>query len=495
MSGDHDASPAGFRRASDLRAGETTQQRRRASDTGSARESTERLIPLMSAALVVVLVAVSGLAVGSALYTHRSAERISHSGDLVQAYLTLHRAVAVQDLIEHAYDDDPRPALRSRFDRMTPLIFGALAELRRHGEDPDRRLAAIVANREREYVDAIHDAFDAVDAGDEERADLIDDERVNPPSRAIQVQVNLEGPRHAANLVREIDSLQVSQRTVLRGTLVAVTLGLLVLAALSSKTRVLRRRLSDATARERERVERLERAFGSQRAFISDASHELRTPITIVRGHLELLDDDPDERRATIALAIDELDRMGRFVNDLLLLARSERPDFLRIREVELGALTDELLEKAVALGPRKWTLEGRADARLCADSQRLTQAVMELAQNAVEHTAEGDAIYIGSALDGDRACLWVRDEGPGISEKDQHRVFDRFARVTDTRRSSDGAGLGLSIVRAIAEAHHGRVELRSRRGEGSRFSILLPLDHAPEPAGAVAPRSRTASS
>ena len=100
-------------------------------------------------------------------------------------------------------------------------------------------------------------------------------------------------------------------------------------------------------------VDRLDRAFASQRAFVSDASHELRTPITIVRGHLELLGDDPEERRETIALVTDELDRMSRFVNDLLLLAKAERQDFLRIEEVELGALTDELLEKATGLGPR----------------------------------------------------------------------------------------------------------------------------------------------
>ena len=112
-------------------------------------------------------------------------------------------------------------------------------------------------------------------------------------------------------------------------------------------------------------VDRLERAFASQRAFVSDASHELRTPITIVRGHLELLGDDPHERRETIALVTDELDRMSRFVNDLLLLAKAERNDFLRIGEVELGALTDELFDKAAGLGRREWALEARAEARL----------------------------------------------------------------------------------------------------------------------------------
>jgi signal transduction histidine kinase len=224
-------------------------------------------------------------------------------------------------------------------------------------------------------------------------------------------------------------------------------------------------------------VERLDRAFASQRAFVSDASHELRTPITIVRGHLELLGDDPEERRETIALVTDELDRMSRFVNDLLLLAKAERQDFLRIEEVELGALTDELLEKATGLGPRTWALEGRAEARIQADRQRLTQAIMGLAQNAVQHTSDGDAVWIGTGVDDGEVSLWVRDSGPGIPREDQARVFERFARAAASRRRSEGAGLGLAIVRAIAEAHGGRAELASMPGAGSTFTVVVPLD------------------
>jgi signal transduction histidine kinase len=224
-------------------------------------------------------------------------------------------------------------------------------------------------------------------------------------------------------------------------------------------------------------VDRLDRAFASQRAFVSDASHELRTPITIVRGHLELLGDDPDERRETIALVMDELDRMSRFVDDLLLLAKAERHDFLHVDEVELGALTDELLDKAAALGARRWQLEARAEAQLRADRQRLTQAIMGLAQNAVQHTADGESVWIGSGVDDGEALLWVRDSGPGIAREDQERVFERFARASGSRRRSEGAGLGLAIVRAIAEAHGGRAELTSRPGVGSTFTVVVPLD------------------
>lgn len=223
-------------------------------------------------------------------------------------------------------------------------------------------------------------------------------------------------------------------------------------------------------------LDRLEAAFASQRAFVSDASHELRTPITIVRGHLELLGDDPAERRETIAVVTDELDRMSRFVDDLLLLARAELDDFLHIDRLELGALTDELLDKAAALGPRAWRLEARGEAVIAADRQRLTQAVMGFAQNAVQHTADGDAILIGSAVAGTEARLWVRDHGPGIPEADQQRIFERFARASASHRRSDGAGLGLAIARAIAEAHGGRVELSSRPGAGATFTIAVPV-------------------
>jgi signal transduction histidine kinase len=223
-------------------------------------------------------------------------------------------------------------------------------------------------------------------------------------------------------------------------------------------------------------VDRLESAFASQRAFVSDASHELRTPITIVRGHLELLGEDPEERRETIALVVDELDRMSRFVHDLLLLAKAERSDFLRVEQVELGALTDELLDKAAGLGKRTWALEARGEAVLHADRQRLTQAVMGLAQNACQHTKDGDAIWIGSGVDGGEASLWVRDSGPGVAREDQDRIFDRFARAAGSRRRSEGAGLGLAIVRAIAEAHGGRATLASRPGAGSTFTVVVPV-------------------
>lgn len=223
-------------------------------------------------------------------------------------------------------------------------------------------------------------------------------------------------------------------------------------------------------------LDRLERTLSSQRRFLDDAGHELRTPITIIRGHLELLEDDPEERQATLALVMDELDRMGRMVNDLILLSKAERPDFLMPEAVEVAGLTDDILTKASALGARDWRLDAHGDGVVTVDRQRLTQALVQLAQNAVEHTQEGDAISLGSAVDGGEARFWVRDDGPGIAPADQARIFDRFERG-GTRKPSGGSGLGLSIVRAIAAAHGGRVELLSGLGTGALFTITVPVD------------------
>jgi two-component system, OmpR family, sensor kinase len=242
--------------------------------------------------------------------------------------------------------------------------------------------------------------------------------------------------------------------------------------------------LADLARTFNEMLDRLEEAFASQKAFISDAGHELRTPITIIRGHLDVMGDDPDERRETLELVGDELDRMGRLVNDLLLLARANRPDFLEPQTVDLDDLTRELFAKASALAERDWRLAAVASGRIVADRQRLTQALMNLSQNAVAHTHQGDAVELGSALAGGSVRLWVRDTGPGIPEHEQARIFERFVRLNGSH-AGEGAGLGLAITRAVAEAHGGRVELDSRPGAGARFTVIIPT----EPPQEVSPR------
>ncbi|WP_194236201.1 sensor histidine kinase [Streptomyces acidicola] len=222
-------------------------------------------------------------------------------------------------------------------------------------------------------------------------------------------------------------------------------------------------------------LDRLERAFAAQREFVDDAGHELRTPITIVRGHLELMGDDPAEREETVRLVTDELDRMSRIVEDLLLLAKAERPDFVTPEPVQLAELTADVYVKARTLGDRDWQLAEVADREVELDPQRITQAMVQLAQNAVQHTTAGQTIRIGSRADGSCVELYVVDCGPGVQPQDARVIFERFRRGTARRGArGSGAGLGLSIVRAIAEAHGGRVRLHDTEGGGATFVLNL---------------------
>ncbi|WP_193433217.1 sensor histidine kinase [Streptomyces luteocolor] len=221
-------------------------------------------------------------------------------------------------------------------------------------------------------------------------------------------------------------------------------------------------------------LDRLERAFAAQREFVDDAGHELRTPITIVRGHLELMGDEPGEREETVRIVTEELDRMSRIVEDLLLLAKAERPDFVTPEPVQLAELTADVFVKARALGERDWHLAETADAEADLDPQRITQAMVQLAQNAVQHTVPGQRVSIGSRLTAGRIELYVADSGPGVQPQDAAVIFERFRRGTARRGSrATGAGLGLAIVRAIAESHGGRVELRPTDGGGATFVLV----------------------
>ncbi len=222
-------------------------------------------------------------------------------------------------------------------------------------------------------------------------------------------------------------------------------------------------------------MNRVQSAFDSQRNFINDASHELFTPLTIIQGHLELMGDDPDERAETLDLVMDELERMGRFVNDLLLLAKSQQPDFLQLAPLDVDDLTQAVFTKATVLADRQWHLGGLGHGCLMGDRQRLTGALLNLVQNAVQHSQPTDTIEIGSSIRDQQVRFWVRDTGSGIAPSDQARIFNRFARAANIYRPSEGAGLGLAIVKTIAESHGGIVELVSQVGVGSTFTLVIP--------------------
>jgi len=224
-------------------------------------------------------------------------------------------------------------------------------------------------------------------------------------------------------------------------------------------------------------LDRLQGSFEAQRQFLDDAGHELRTPLTIVRGHLEVLDpQDPGEVLATRALVMDELDRMARMVHDLIILAQAGQPDFVRYGPADLDRLLTEVLDKAQGLADRRWVLDETPDITVLADAQRITQAMLQLVDNAVKHTGGHDVIAVGGAEHDGRVQLWVRDTGTGVSAQDAQRIFERFGRA-GASRGLDGSGLGLSIVAGIAQAHGGgRVVLSPpRSGQGARFTLDLP--------------------
>jgi two-component system OmpR family sensor kinase len=221
---------------------------------------------------------------------------------------------------------------------------------------------------------------------------------------------------------------------------------------------------------------RLESSFATQRQFLDDASHELRVPLTVVRGNVEILEleKDPIERAAMIAVVTDEIERMSRIVEDLLLLARSERPGFLSVEQIDLAELTTDIFRKASVLCNRNWSLDEAAPAVIHADAQRLTQAMMQLAQNACQHTEEHTTVRIGSRVSGGDVTLWVHDAGRGVPAEEAESIFRRYVRGSD-RPAGSGLGLGLSIVAAIASAHGGNACVVQGFGGGGRFEITLP--------------------
>jgi two-component system OmpR family sensor kinase len=231
--------------------------------------------------------------------------------------------------------------------------------------------------------------------------------------------------------------------------------------------------VSELTSTVNDMLDRLDVAMTSQRQLLDDVRHELKTPITILRGHLELLDPgDSSEVESTRALAIDELDRMSGLVDDIEALAETQRST-LSPRPTDIADLTSDVFAKVSVLPGHAWRLDGIAHARVELDPARITQAWLQLADNAAKYSPEGTEIVLGSRAVDDDVEFWVLDSGPGIPPESWARIFERFGRV-DTGRGIRGSGLGLPIVAAIAEGHGGRVTLASSSA-GSRFGILVP--------------------
>jgi signal transduction histidine kinase len=242
------------------------------------------------------------------------------------------------------------------------------------------------------------------------------------------------------------------------------------------------RRRMVAMDREREASEASRRLVERQRQFVQDASHELRTPITIAMGHADLLvreSRDP-ELAEDASIVVDELLRLRRLADRLLLLASSDDPDFLTRSPIAVERLLAEAGSRWAASG-RRFVLEDGTAAVVVGDTERLGTALDALIENAVKQTEPGDEIRLTTRREGDFVAIAVADSGPGIPAEQLEPIFYRFARLDVGRnRARGGVGLGLAIVKAIAEAHGGSAQVHSALGEGSVFEMLLPLPRAP---------------
>jgi len=241
---------------------------------------------------------------------------------------------------------------------------------------------------------------------------------------------------------------------------------------------VIRRQQATAIAQELA-VER-QRLLDREHAFISDASHELLTPLTIARGHLELLGreaDPPAEavgETCTIVLA--ELGRMERLVDRLLLVERALSPEFLRLAPVPAAEFVVSIFRRWPATADRRWVLETVARGNLPVDADQLTLALDGVLENAVTHTRDGDTIAVGSERRDGQLVIRIRDTGKGIAPDVLPHVFDRFFRGDRGRsRGTGGAGLGLSVTRAVVTAHGGQIRADSAPGAGTTFEVSLP--------------------
>jgi signal transduction histidine kinase len=244
-----------------------------------------------------------------------------------------------------------------------------------------------------------------------------------------------------------------------------------------------RRRLTAMEDSERVSMENL-RLLEREHRFVQDASHELRTPITVALGHAELIQRNAVDPTVAddAAVIADELMRLRRLADRLLLLAGSEDPEFLHPAVVDMETIVMDAVRRWTAT-PRRWRLGAAEDVMAIADADRLEVAFDALIENAVDHTHEQDTIEVGVRRSGSRAVLSVHDSGTGIPAEDLDHIFDRFARADRGRsRHTGGFGLGLSIVKAIVDAHGGEVRVTSVVDVGTTFEISLPLSgvHGP---------------
>ena len=234
-------------------------------------------------------------------------------------------------------------------------------------------------------------------------------------------------------------------------------------------------------------IGRLERSFKQIRQFSADASHELRTPLTITKGETELALRRPrhaEDYRMVLESNLEEIDRMSRIVDELLFLSRADLGEIkLKMAPVQLDELIREIHQQAMILGKERHVqtiLKVAEPVVIYGDDLRLRELLLNLVDNAVKYSREGQTVELALQSVGNQAKIVVKDEGIGIAQEYQSRVFDRFYRTDDARaHAAKGTGLGLAICKWIVDVHHGNIELESAAQGGACFTVFLPMKSA----------------
>ncbi|MDL1897534.1 sensor histidine kinase, partial [Anaerolineae bacterium CFX7] len=247
-----------------------------------------------------------------------------------------------------------------------------------------------------------------------------------------------------------------------------------------------------------EMLARIEELFRVQQRFVADVSHELRSPLTAVRGNLDLLKrgaaDDPAERAQMIEAMDSEIARMSRMVSDLLLLARQDAGIPIVKHPLELDTLLLEVYRQAQLTARGVKLILGPEDqAIINGDRDRLKQVLLNLVDNAIKYTPQGGQVTLGLTKDDAWVQIFVRDTGIGIAADHIPNLFDRFYRVDKARsRDAGGTGLGLAIAKSVIDAHNGKIQVESNVGQGSTFTVWLPLTETKNAPTVAAPAPTT---
>lgn len=231
-------------------------------------------------------------------------------------------------------------------------------------------------------------------------------------------------------------------------------------------------------------LDRLERSYADQRRFVADASHELRTPVAIVRGNVELLRTgklSTADAEDSLSMIEAESSRMSKLLDELLALARLEGAVH-QFQPLEVATMLQEGAARARKLGERTISVSCASDLWVSGDPDLLDQALVNVLRNAVAHTVEGGHITLSCTATPTHAMLVVTDDGPGIPQADLDRIFDRFYRAQGPRQGeSGGAGLGLAIAKRLVDLHRGTMSASNAEPHGARFTITLPRIAPPE--------------